>query len=134
MPRILIIDDNEAMRAVLSDLLTQAGYETVEAASGRAAVQVQRERPAELLITDIFMPETDGLEVILHFRQEFPAVKIIAVSGGGSRGMVELLGVARKMGAQRALIKPFSLEELLEAVAELIGPAASASAQPGIPA
>jgi CheY-like chemotaxis protein len=111
------------MRQVLCDLLAQVGYDTVDAATGRSAMQIQRSRPADLLITDIFMPDTDGLEVIVRFRREFPTVKIIAVSGGGSRGLVELLDVARKMGAQHALLKPFSREELLGAVEELLGPA-----------
>jgi DNA-binding response OmpR family regulator len=62
------------------------------------------------------MPDTDGLEIINQFRHQFPEVKIIAVSGGGSRGLVELLSVAKKMGAERALMKPFSWEELLTAV------------------
>jgi DNA-binding response OmpR family regulator len=66
------------------------------------------------------MPDTDGLEIINQFRHEFPEVKIIAVSGGGSRGLVELLTVAKKMGAQRALMKPFSSEDLLTAVKELL--------------
>ena len=66
------------------------------------------------------MPDTDGLEIIFQFRREFPEVKIIAISGGGTRGLVELLTVAKKMGAQHALLKPFAWEELLAAVKELL--------------
>jgi DNA-binding response OmpR family regulator len=90
--------------------------------NGRFAAQIHRDDPADLIITDLFMPDTDGLEIIYQFRHEFPDVKIIAVSGGGSRGLVELLAVAKKMGAQRALMKPFAWEELLAAVQELLKP------------
>ncbi|HXF62917.1 MAG TPA: response regulator [Caldilineaceae bacterium] len=120
MARILVIDDNTSMREALCEMLRQAGHEAVDIASGRLAMQVHRNEPVDLIITDIFMPDTDGLEVIFTFRRDFPAVKIIAVSGGGSRGMVELLAVARKMGAQRAFMKPFSWDELLAAVEELL--------------
>lgn len=120
MARILVIDDNTSMREALCEMLRQAGHEAVDIASGRLAVQVHRSQPVDLIITDIFMPDTDGLEVIFNFRRDFPEVKIIAVSGGGSRGMVELLAVARKMGAQRAFMKPFSWDELLAAVEELL--------------
>ena len=120
MARILVIDDNTSMREALCEMLRQSGHETVDIASGRLAVQVHRSQPVDLIITDIFMPDTDGLEVIFNFRRNFPEVKIIAVSGGGSRGMVELLAVARKMGAQRAFMKPFSWDELLAAVEELL--------------
>jgi CheY-like chemotaxis protein len=116
MSRILIIDDNTSMREVVSEMLQQAGYETVDVENGRFALQVHRESPVDLIITDLFMPDTDGLEIINQFRHQFPEVKIIAVSGGGSRGLVELLSVAKKMGAERALMKPFSWEELLTAV------------------
>jgi DNA-binding response OmpR family regulator len=101
-------------------MLQQAGYETVSAENGRFAADIHRSAPVDLIITDLFMPETDGLELIYQFRHEFPDVKIIAVSGGGSRGLVELLAVARKMGAQRALMKPFSWEELHAAIQGLL--------------
>jgi|SRR4051794_20572346 len=116
MSRILVVDDNTSMREAVSEMLQQVGYETVAVENGRLALQVHLDTPVDLIITDLFMPDTDGLEIINQFRQQFPEVKIIAVSGGGSRGLVELLSVARKMGAQRALMKPFSWEELLAAV------------------
>jgi DNA-binding response OmpR family regulator len=93
--------------------------------NGRLAAQIHRSDPVDLIITDLFMPDTDGLEIINQFRQTYPGVKIIAVSGGGSRGLVELLSVAKKMGAQRALMKPFSWEQLLAAVQELLEQPAS---------
>src|SRR5262245_7142580 len=108
MSRILVIDDNTSIREAVCEMLKQSGYETVGVENGRLALQIHRETPVDLIITDLFMPDTDGLEIINQFRHQFPEVKIIAVSGGGSRGLVELLSVAKKMGAHRALMKPFS--------------------------
>ena len=120
MSRILVVDDNTSMREAVCEMLQQAGYETIPVENGRFAAQIHRGDPVDLIITDLFMPDTDGLEIIYQFRHEFPEVKIIAVSGGGSRGLVELLAVAKKMGAERALMKPFSWEDLLAAVEELL--------------
>jgi CheY-like chemotaxis protein len=120
MARILVVDDNTSMREAVCEMLQQAGYETISVENGRFVAQIHRNDPVDLIITDLFMPETDGLEIIYQFRHEFPNVKIIAVSGGGSRGLVELLTVAKKMGAQRALTKPFAWEDLLAAVQELL--------------
>ena len=127
MARILVVDDNSSMREAVCEMLEQSGYEAVSVENGRTAVQIHRNDPVALIITDLFMPDTDGLEIIYQFRHEFPDVKIIAVSGGGSRGLVELLSVARKMGAQRALMKPFAWEDLLAAVEELLAPTAADS-------
>lgn len=120
MARIMVVDDNTSMREAVCEMLQHAGYETVSVENGRFAAQIHRSEPVDLIITDLFMPDTDGLELIYQFRHEFPNVKIIAVSGGGSRGLVELLSVAKKMGAQRALMKPFAWEELLAAVQEML--------------
>jgi DNA-binding response OmpR family regulator len=122
MSRILVVDDNTSMREAVCAMLQQVGYETIGAENGRNAAQIHRSEPVDIIITDLFMPDTDGLEIIYQFRREFPDVKIIAVSGGGTRGLVELLTVAKKMGAQRALTKPFTWEELLAAVKELLSP------------
>jgi CheY-like chemotaxis protein len=123
MSRILVVDDNTSMREAICEMLRQAGYEAISVEHGRLAAQIHRNEPVDLIITDLFMPDTDGLEIIYHFRHEFPDVKIIAISGGGSRGLVELLSVAKRMGAQRALMKPFTWEDLFAAVQELIGTA-----------
>lgn len=122
MTRILVIDDNTSMRDAVCEMLQQAGYETISVENGCHAVQIHRNDPVDIIITDLFMPDTDGLEIIYQFRREFPEVKIIAVSGGGSRGLVELLVVAKKMGAQRAFMKPFSWEDLMTAIQELLDP------------
>ncbi len=122
MSRILIIDDNAAIRAALCALLEQVGYSVTAIAAGHMAVTLHAATPFDLVITDMFMPDTDGLEVIQQFRLRDPAVKIIAISGGGSRGMVEVLSIAKLMGATRALMKPVGIDLLLTTVEELIGP------------
>jgi CheY-like chemotaxis protein len=81
--RVLIADDNEDTCLSLSLLLERAGYQVATAANGKQALDVQRERPSDVLVTDLFMPEMDGLEAIARFRKEFPAVKIVAMSAGG---------------------------------------------------
>lgn len=121
MARILVIDDNSALREAVCELLQQAGYETVSLTTGRRAAQIHRAEPVQLIITDIFMPDMDGLEIISEFRRSFPDVRIIAMSGGGSLGMTELLSVAKRMGAHRTLMKPFDIRELLSVVHELLG-------------
>ena len=120
MPRILVVDDNASIREAVCEMLEATGYQTVAAENGRLAATIHRTTPVDLLITDLFMPDTDGLEIIYQFRHDFPHVKIIAMSGGGSRGLVELLTVAKKMGAQRTFMKPFAWEDLIAAVQELV--------------
>lgn len=128
MARILVVDDNTPLRDAICENLQAIGHETVAVSDGRHVDQVQRNAPVDLLITDLFMPDTDGLEVIAFFRQNFPTVPIIAISGGGSRGMVELLTVARRLGAHRTLLKPFGRDDLLTAVKELLGLSQDSSA------
>jgi DNA-binding NtrC family response regulator len=118
--RVLIIDDNEMIREALSEMLSQAGYSILEAEDGKSAIQLTSLEPVDLIITDLFMPEIDGLEVIQHVRRQHPRVKIIAMSGGGSRGLVELLSVAQKMGAHKIFMKPFEWDEILGAIEELL--------------
>jgi CheY-like chemotaxis protein len=123
MARILVVDDNTALREAICEILEQAGHTTVAAADGRLAGEIHRRTPIDLVITDLFMPNTDGLEIVSQFRRDFPDVQLIAISGGGSHGMVELLTVARRLGAHRTFMKPMNLAELVAAVEELIGPA-----------
>ena len=120
MPRILIIDDDDQLRHMLCQALEQAGYETVEARDGEEGLARYRAAPTDLIITDILMPGKEGLETIMELRREVPGVKIIAISGGGQTGNMTFLEVARYLGAQRALQKPFELRELLDAIREVL--------------
>ena len=119
MARILVIDDDVKMLSTLRQMLEGAKHEVFEAPDGAVGVSVfQRERP-ELVITDIFMPEQDGLETILALKNEFPGVKIIAISGGGKNGNFSYLEVARTFGADRVFRKPFTPQVILTAIEEL---------------
>jgi DNA-binding response OmpR family regulator len=118
--RILIIDDEDQPRRMLQQVLIRAGYEVVEARDGNQGLQLFRVSQTDLIITDILMPEKEGLETIIDLRREFPAVKIIAISGGGRTGHLNFLEVAKRLGAQRTLQKPFELQEMLAAVRELL--------------
>jgi len=121
MKRILIIDDNDQLRSLLREILELGNYVVTEAPNGDIGARLFRQQPADLVITDIFMPEKEGLETIRELRRDFPDVKIIAISGGGSRGALGYLPTAKKLGAHRTFIKPFEMLELLAAVHELLG-------------
>ena len=115
------MDDDELLREALRIVLEGAGYEVMDASDGEVGLRLQREHPAALVVVDVFMPERDGLEVIKALRVESPQVKIIAVSGGGRTGQIEVLSVAAAFGAARTLVKPFEPRELLRAIRELLG-------------
>jgi YesN/AraC family two-component response regulator len=123
MARILLIDDEELVRATLRILLEETGYEVIEAANGRKGVARQNETPCDLVITDIVMPDMEGIETIIQLKRNNPDVKIIAISGGGRTGNSEYLVQAQKLGADRALGKPFSNAELIANVEELLAEA-----------
>jgi CheY-like chemotaxis protein len=121
MKRILVADDNRSLRQALTETLRRAGYEVLAAEDGAAAVTLYREQAFDLVIVDLIMPEKEGLETIMELRQLQPALKIIAMSGGGLREADDYLPIARHLGAAKTLSKPFAPEEMLEAVANLIG-------------
>lgn len=114
--RVLIIDDNPDQRATLRMCLQLHGYEVEEAPNGRVGLELQRCRPCDVVVTDLFMPEKDGIETIPELRLEYPSVPIIAVSGHASRTGADFLRVAEELGADRTLRKPFATEELLDAI------------------
>jgi len=117
--RVLVVDDDADMRLTLKLSLELAGYTVDVAANGREALEVQRSRPAEVLITDIFMPDTDGFEAIDLFRREFPDTKIIVVSGGAQFTKRDYLPDAELMGVDATLQKPFEMETLLDTLKSL---------------
>lgn len=123
MPRIVVAEDEEKVRATLKRALTRAGYEVLEASNGRQCLELLRGTPVDLLVLDIFMPQLDGIEVIARMRQEFERVPILAISGGGTVAQDQALDVASRFGAARTLAKPFQEAVLLSAVRELLGEA-----------
>ncbi|MBU0691040.1 response regulator [bacterium] len=121
MARILVIDDDEDVRNMLRRILEHDGHEVSDAANGDLGLRQYRANPADLVITDIIMPEKEGIETIRELRREFPDVRIIAISGGGRVGPSDYLNAARMMGAKRTFTKPFSRQEILDCVHELCG-------------
>ena len=119
MARILIIDDNADLRKLLLGFLEGEGYEVIEASNGRIGLDLQRESPADLIITDIFMPEKDGHAFILEVLQEFPEAKIFAITGKKSFEPKMELDIAKTLGALRVFAKPCKLSELIAAIREL---------------
>lgn len=117
--RILVVDDNADMRESLRMLLGQLGYVTEGARDGQQALDLQRQRPFQVLITDIFMPGKDGIETIEAFRREWPQIRIVAMSGGGTLATRDYLGLAPDIGADAILRKPFTLETLQEVLNSL---------------
>lgn len=117
MSRILIIDDEQAIRSVLRRALERAGHEVSEADDGRAGLKQIAQSPFDLVVTDIVMPKMEGIEFILQVHREQPGLKVIAVSGGGRVAPKAYLDMARSAGAVSVLAKPFAIEEFLAAVA-----------------
>ncbi|MBM3225343.1 MAG: response regulator [Candidatus Tectomicrobia bacterium] len=120
MRRILLIEDDPLARDMLRQMLERAGYKVVEAEDGRTGIQHFQATAIDLIITDILMPDQDGLETIQELRRLDPDAKIIAISGGGQTGLLDLLPIAEKLGAQATLRKPLRRQELLDAVSQLL--------------
>ena len=115
MARILVIEDEETVRAVLRRMLEGAGYEVVETLDGEDGLRLYREAPADLVVTDVLMPGKDGLELIKELKREFPDVKIIAMSG-----YEHYLEMATLIGALHSIQKPVKVKEMLDAIEDLL--------------
>jgi two-component system, chemotaxis family, chemotaxis protein CheY len=120
MAKILIIDDDKMVRDSLRMVLTAAGHQIVVANDGKQGVKAFTEIKPDLVITDILMPEKEGVETIGDIRKLNPKMPIIAMSGGGRVGNMSFLAIAKQFGASRTFTKPFDLDEVLDAVTELL--------------
>ena len=119
MPRILVIEDDIQLQKILHQMLTREGYEVQVASNGDEGIRCYHKTPADLVITDIIMPEKSGIETISELKETYPEVTIIAMSGGG-RANIKLLEIAETLGAKRTLNKPFTREKLIAAVKEVL--------------
>jgi CheY-like chemotaxis protein len=126
MARILLIEDDHLVRTMLGLTLVHFGHTVVEACNGLEGLALFPQTNPDLVITDLVMPEKDGLEVIKELRKKSPPVKIIAMSGGGRCTMTNNLATARALGAAKVLAKPFSNANLLAAIGDLVPGAESA--------
>lgn len=120
MVRILVIEDEMETQNMLGQMLKHEGYEVISAYDGNKGIKLNREKPAHLAITDIFMPEKDGLETIIELRKEFPEIKIIAMSEVGILDPKLFLKIAGQFGANHTFLKPLEQNELLKTIKELV--------------
>ena len=120
MTRVLVIDDEQSICSFLRTILESAGYEVIEASNGAMALQLFKEQPADLVLSDIYMPEMDGAEMIERFRKEFPGTPVIAMSGGGWRKKGEVLSFIGGASDVRTIEKPFSRYEILETIKDVL--------------
>jgi CheY-like chemotaxis protein len=117
---VLVIDDEPLMRRMIRRSLEGEGHTVLEAEHGRIGMKIAQQRHPEIVITDILMPETEGIETIRSLRSSIPAVKILAISGAGELSGVSYLRIAGALGADDILAKPFRNDELTGAVARLL--------------
>jgi DNA-binding response OmpR family regulator len=117
--RVLITDDDGRLRQTLSDVLARAGHEVFTASTGRNALAVLGREAVDVIITDVYMPEMDGIELLLALRQTHTELPVVVISGGGTRGNVEVLDSLEMLGAACVLRKPFDFQHLLAVVDEL---------------
>lgn len=118
--RALVVDDDEAIREMLTIFLQRRGMEVVKAKDGREALNIYRDQSFDLIVTDMIMPDKEGIETILEIRAMKRPVKILAISGGGKVDQSMHLNLARSVGADRVLAKPFMPREFMQVVDELL--------------
>lgn len=124
MRSILVIEDDPLFRPLLKASLEQMGYAVGEAEEGGKGLALYRRQPFDLVLTDLIMPDMEGIATIMELRKANPAVKIIAMSGGGRGKSEDYLQIARRVGADATLGKPFTLEELRLTIERLLAPTA----------
>ena len=119
MARILIMDDDPSVRTALKNLLQQDGYEVSVAPNALEGAKIYSTSPPDLIITDLLMPERDGIEALLELRSKYPTIKTIVISGDAP----EFLPIVEDLGANRTIPKPFKNQDVLTAVQELLAQA-----------
>ncbi len=120
MPGILIVEDDNDLREMLKVSLTRRRYVVLEAENGKDAINHFKPSVTDLVITDLIMPEEDGLKVIMRLRELKPSLKIVAISGGGKAGPSSYLNLAKALGADVVYSKPFSVNDMIKKIEELL--------------
>ena len=118
MPRILVIDDQEPIRRIIRRALENEGHDVLDANDGEVGMALldRAQAPVDVVITDIFMPGMDGIQTLREIRRRFPSIKVIAISGGDSSGLLDLRQDAELLGAVKSVHKPFTAREIVDAV------------------
>lgn len=120
MANILVIDDDPMAREFIAEALSQTGHHIATASNGRQGLALFGATPFDLVITDIIMPDVEGIETIMQLKREKPGVRIIAISGGGKISAYSHLSLAEKFGVKKTLAKPFGKADLFSAVNEVL--------------
>ena len=120
MPGILIVEDEADLREMIAVSLTRRKFTVMEARDGKEAIMHFKPSITDLVVTDIIMPEEDGLKVIMKLREMKPSIRIIAISGGGKAGPASYLNLAKALGADAVFPKPFSMNELVARIESLL--------------
>ena len=126
MKKVLLVDDEESIRTMLRAVLSDPEYTFAEATNGTEALDVLEKGEFDLIITDVIMPDCDGIELVMSVRKKLPDIKVIVMSGGGRVRADHYLNLAEKLGAARVFEKPFKTAELRETVKELLAETDSA--------
>lgn len=120
MPGILIVEDDKEIREMLKLSLLRSNYTVLEAENGKDAIVHFKPLLTDLVVTDLIMPEEDGLKVVIKLKELKPSIKIIAISGGGKVGPASYLNLAKALGADAIYTKPFSINDLIAKIEELL--------------
>lgn len=120
MATILLVDDNAGLLKMQSEFLRHAGHAVTTAVNGKEALRLTQDQVFDLVVTDLVMPEKEGIETIIELRRKIPTMRIIAMSGGGRVDAKDYLLLAQKLGAAKTLAKPFSGKELVDAIASVL--------------
>lgn len=116
MARVLVIDDDPNILRNVTEILEDEGHEVLQAGGGKSALDLIEQREPDLIVSDVYMPDMDGIELLIRLQTERPEIPVVAVSGGGHMPKEELLGNASMLGAVAVLEKPFTVEGLIEVV------------------
>lgn len=120
--QILIIEDDTAVREGVAKVLSRAGYSVLKSSNGREGLEILEKEPCDIVLTDIIMPEMEGIETITRIAKQYPGLKVVAMSGGGRLGNTDFLKVASQIGAVDTIAKPATAKQLLETIEKHLPP------------